>query len=54
MNLVPMSHTGIQQPTSTSHVGELSTTSASHVEDKQPTTTSHARGIDSIEKTIWI
>jgi hypothetical protein len=33
-NLVPMSHTGIQQLTSSCHVGDLLTTFASHVEEK--------------------
>jgi hypothetical protein len=53
-NLVPGSHTRIQQLTFASRVGEFSTTSVIHVEDKKPSTTSHVGGIDYVEKPIWI
>jgi hypothetical protein len=43
MNLVPASHTGVQQLTFASHVGDV-----------KPTIISHAGGIDSVEKPRWI
>jgi hypothetical protein len=44
MNLVPTSHTRVQQPTSSSHVGDLSITDVSYVGGKHPTSVIHVGG----------